>query len=208
MRVGSRVLKRVALESLGWLLVIGGLAAIVLPGPGLLAILAGLALLSQQYEWAQRRLEPVKQRALQTAADGVETWPRILASCLGGRVPRRAGHRVGGRTGRPQLVAAARAVVASRRLGHRRVADPVRLDRHGSDRLQLSKLPRDQGNRSDAVSQLISQEVPIRSRYGPLVHPAWCLAGTDARHVRPERPGTFRSSTARHQPRRSRRQSQ
>jgi hypothetical protein len=83
MRVGSRVLKRVALESLGWLLVIGGLAAIVLPGPGLLAILAGLALLSQQYEWAQRRLEPVKQRALQTAADGVETWPRILASCLG-----------------------------------------------------------------------------------------------------------------------------
>jgi hypothetical protein len=81
--VRSRVLKRVALESLGWLLVIGGLAAIVLPGPGLLAIVAGLALLSQQYDWAQRRLEPVKQRALQTAADGVETWPRILVSCLG-----------------------------------------------------------------------------------------------------------------------------
>jgi hypothetical protein len=80
---GARLLKRIALEGLGWLLVVGGLAAIVLPGPGLLAIFAGLALLSQQYEWAQRRLEPVKQRALQTAADGVETWPRILASCLG-----------------------------------------------------------------------------------------------------------------------------
>jgi hypothetical protein len=79
----SRVLKRVALESLGWLLVIGGLAAIVLPGPGLLAIVAGLALLSQQYDWARRRLEPVKRRALQAAADGVETWPRILLSCLG-----------------------------------------------------------------------------------------------------------------------------
>ena len=79
----ARVLKRIALEALGWLLVVGGLAAIVLPGPGLLAIFAGLALLSQQYEWAQRRLEPVKQRALQTAADGVETWPRILASCVG-----------------------------------------------------------------------------------------------------------------------------
>jgi hypothetical protein len=81
--VQLRALRRLALESLGWLLVVGGLAAIVLPGPGLLAIVAGLALLSQQYEWAQRRLEPVKQRALQTAADGVETWPRILLSCLG-----------------------------------------------------------------------------------------------------------------------------
>jgi Putative transmembrane protein (PGPGW) len=81
--VRSRVLKRVVLESLGWLLVLGGLAALVLPGPGLLAIVAGLALLSQQYEWAERHLHPVKQRALQAAADGVETWPRILVSCLG-----------------------------------------------------------------------------------------------------------------------------
>jgi hypothetical protein len=81
--VRARALKRVVLESLGWLLVLGGLAALVLPGPGLLAIVAGLALLSEQYEWAQRRLEPVRRRALQTAADGVETWPRILASCLG-----------------------------------------------------------------------------------------------------------------------------
>jgi hypothetical protein len=78
-----RALKRFVLESLGWLLVIGGLVALVLPGPGLLALFAGLALLSQQYEWARRRLEPVQQRALQTAADGVETWPRILASSLG-----------------------------------------------------------------------------------------------------------------------------
>jgi hypothetical protein len=80
---GSRAAKRIALETLGWILVVGGAAALVLPGPGLLAILGGLALLSQQYDWAQRRLEPVKRRALQTAADGVETWPRVLVSCLG-----------------------------------------------------------------------------------------------------------------------------
>jgi len=80
---GSRAAKRIALEGLGWLLIVGGLAALVLPGPGLLAIVGGLALLSQQYDWAQRRLEPVKQRALQAAADGVETWPRILGSVLG-----------------------------------------------------------------------------------------------------------------------------
>jgi hypothetical protein len=76
----KRHARRVLLEGLGWLLVVAGLAALVLPGPGLLAIFAGLALLSTQYEWAERRLEPVKQAALRAAADGVKTWPRILLS--------------------------------------------------------------------------------------------------------------------------------
>lgn len=60
-----------------------GLAALVLPGPGLLALVAGLVILSQQYEWAERRLEPVKEKAFQVAEDGVRTWPRILMSCAG-----------------------------------------------------------------------------------------------------------------------------
>lgn len=83
MKSATSVLKRVGLEALGWLLVAGGIAALVLPGPGLLMIVGGLALLSQQYDWAQRRLEPAKMRGLQAAADGVETWPRIVASGLG-----------------------------------------------------------------------------------------------------------------------------
>lgn len=76
---GSRLL----LEIVGWLLLLAGIAALVLPGPGLLLILAGLALLSQQYDWAERRLAPVRLRALKGAADGVETWPRILGSTIG-----------------------------------------------------------------------------------------------------------------------------
>jgi sterol desaturase/sphingolipid hydroxylase (fatty acid hydroxylase superfamily) len=83
---GAKVVRRVALETLGWLLVVGGLAALVLPGPGLLMILAGLVILSQEYEWAERRLEPVKVRALRGAAEGVETWPRIALSVVGGLV--------------------------------------------------------------------------------------------------------------------------
>ncbi len=79
----KKVAKRVALETLGWLLVVGGIAALVLPGPGLLALFAGLAVLSQQYDWAERRLEPVKARAFQAAADGVRTWPRIIGSVIG-----------------------------------------------------------------------------------------------------------------------------
>jgi uncharacterized protein (TIGR02611 family) len=77
---GGAAAKRIVLETLGWLLVVGGVAALVLPGPGLLGIFAGLALLSQQYEWAERRLAPVKKKALEAAEDSVRTWPRIAAS--------------------------------------------------------------------------------------------------------------------------------
>ncbi len=74
--------KRIVLETAGWALLVIGIIAIPLPGPGLLGVFAGLALLSQQYEWADRRVEPVRLRALRSAAEGVETWPRIVLSCL------------------------------------------------------------------------------------------------------------------------------
>ena len=72
--------RRVTLEVVGWTLVVVGIAALVLPGPGLLMVFAGMAVLSQQYDWAAKRLAPVKYRAMRGAADGVKTWPRILAS--------------------------------------------------------------------------------------------------------------------------------
>jgi hypothetical protein len=74
--------KRIGLEFVGWLLVVAGLAALVLPGPGLLMIAGGLVILSQQYEWAERRVEPIKREALKGAANSVETWPRIIASSI------------------------------------------------------------------------------------------------------------------------------
>ncbi|KRF36191.1 PGPGW domain-containing protein [Nocardioides sp. Soil805] len=83
---GGGAAKRLVLETLGWVLLLAGVAAIFLPGPGLLGIFAGLALLSQQYDWAERRVEPVRIRALRGAAEGVETWPRIVASVLGALV--------------------------------------------------------------------------------------------------------------------------
>ena len=75
--------KRVVIEIVGWLLVVGGIAALVLPGPGLLMLFGGLAILSQEYEWAERRLAPIKYRALKGAAESVETWPRIVMSVTG-----------------------------------------------------------------------------------------------------------------------------
>lgn len=68
---------------LGWVLVVLGIGALILPGPGLLLLLAGLVVLSQEYEWAEKRVEPVKEKAFGVAAAGVSTYPRIAMSALG-----------------------------------------------------------------------------------------------------------------------------
>ena len=74
--------KRVTLDVLGWTLVLAGIAALVLPGPGLLLLFGGLAVLSQQYDWAEKRVAPIERRALKGAAESVETWPRVVMSSL------------------------------------------------------------------------------------------------------------------------------
>lgn len=79
---GSRAVKSIATQVLGWILVVAGIAALVLPGPGLLALFAGLALLATQYSWAERRLAPVKKAALNSARHSVQSAPRILMSAL------------------------------------------------------------------------------------------------------------------------------
>ena len=72
--------KRLFFEAAGWVMLLGGLAAIPLPGPGLLITFAGLVLLSRQYAWAERRVGWVRSRALDGAAQSVATWPRLAVS--------------------------------------------------------------------------------------------------------------------------------
>ncbi|QGG42868.1 PGPGW domain-containing protein [Aeromicrobium yanjiei] len=78
----KRFARRIAIEVAGWTLLVAGFAALFLPGPGLLSLFAGLAILSQQYEWAERRVRPVEVAAYKSAAQGVQTWPRIIASTV------------------------------------------------------------------------------------------------------------------------------
>lgn len=74
---------RTGSESVGWILVVMGLFMLILPGPGLLALLGGVALLARHYLWAQLILEPLHKRAIESAKFGVATIPRILVSLVG-----------------------------------------------------------------------------------------------------------------------------
>jgi uncharacterized protein (TIGR02611 family) len=62
--------KRMAVAVLGAVLVVAGLAMLVLPGPGLLVVVAGLAVLATEFVWAERMLDYTKDRA-STAGDAL-----------------------------------------------------------------------------------------------------------------------------------------
>jgi Putative transmembrane protein (PGPGW) len=81
--IGGKEVRAVSVTVAGWVLVVAGVAALILPGPGLLLLLAGLILLSQRYDWAASRVEPVKKKAFGMARAGVASVPRILLSATG-----------------------------------------------------------------------------------------------------------------------------
>jgi sterol desaturase/sphingolipid hydroxylase (fatty acid hydroxylase superfamily) len=76
--------KRVVLGIAGGLLVLVGVALLVLPGPGLLLVLAGLILLSRAVPAVARYVEPVRTQALQAADASVSSGWRIAGSVLAG----------------------------------------------------------------------------------------------------------------------------
>ena len=55
--------KRIGVSIAGGVLVLAGLLMLVLPGPGILVIVAGLAILATEYVWAQRALNFAKRKA-------------------------------------------------------------------------------------------------------------------------------------------------
>ncbi|NNH07235.1 PGPGW domain-containing protein [Cellulomonas fimi] len=58
-----RPVRVIAVASVGGTVVLAGVAMLVLPGPGILAILAGLAILATEFVWARRMLERSKAAA-------------------------------------------------------------------------------------------------------------------------------------------------
>lgn len=54
---------RVTVSAAGFALIVLGAIMMVTPGPGLLVIIAGLAILATQYAWAERALDAARARA-------------------------------------------------------------------------------------------------------------------------------------------------
>ena len=78
------VAKRFAATILGGALLLLGLAMMVLPGPGILVIVAGLAVLATEYVWAQRLLKRAKSQAEKVQEAAVASPARTGATVVFG----------------------------------------------------------------------------------------------------------------------------
>lgn len=74
--------KRFAVTILGVGLLLVGVGLMVLPGPGILLIVAGLAVLATEYVWAQRLLVRAKDRAEQVQEAAVASPIRTTGSLV------------------------------------------------------------------------------------------------------------------------------
>jgi uncharacterized protein (TIGR02611 family) len=79
----ARWARRAGILVAGLALIMGGAILLVLPGPGIALILAGLAVLATEFRWARRLL----------------TWARERAWQVADRARRRAGRSRGGSGG-------------------------------------------------------------------------------------------------------------
>ncbi len=66
-RTAAQHAKRVAIFVVGMAVMIAGIVMLVLPGPGLLVIIAGLSILAIEFAWAQRLRDQAKDRAAAAA---------------------------------------------------------------------------------------------------------------------------------------------
>jgi uncharacterized membrane protein YhiD involved in acid resistance len=76
--------KRVMIAIGGGVVVLVGIALLVLPGPGLLLVLAGLLILASEFPALERYVDPVRDRAMKAAEDSVSSPLRIAASVCAG----------------------------------------------------------------------------------------------------------------------------
>ena len=60
--------KRIAVFIAGSVVCLAGVAMLVLPGPGVIVILAGLAILATEFVWAERALDTAKEKAGQAGS--------------------------------------------------------------------------------------------------------------------------------------------
>ena len=70
---------RLSVAALGFTVLAVGLVLLITPGPGLLVIIAGLAVLAHEFAWAAKALEKAKTRAAQAREAAMRRAPRRLS---------------------------------------------------------------------------------------------------------------------------------
>ena len=83
MGIGKQT-KRILITVAGAVLLVVGVLLLVLPGPGLLLVLAGLLLLASEFPALEKYVDPVRDRAMKAAEDSVSSPLRIAGSVLAG----------------------------------------------------------------------------------------------------------------------------
>jgi uncharacterized protein (TIGR02611 family) len=76
LRFMARQSLRLSVAAMGFSVLTVGLVMLVTPGPGLLVIIAGLAILAHQFAWAARAREKAKGRAPQAKQAALRRAPR------------------------------------------------------------------------------------------------------------------------------------
>ena len=68
---------KVVVTTIGTLVLVGGIVMMVTPGPGIVGIVLGLAILATEYEWADRWLVKAREKAHQARLRAEAMDPRV-----------------------------------------------------------------------------------------------------------------------------------
>jgi hypothetical protein len=91
LRFIGRSSKRIAVSVVGGLFVLAGLAMLVLPGPGIIVVVIGFAILGTEYAWAAAALERTRQMAESAGRTAKDAAGRVGRSVTGKVRPRSSG---------------------------------------------------------------------------------------------------------------------
>ena len=72
------VVVRIAVIVVGTLVTLGGLAMLVLPGPGIVLVFVGLGILAQELPWAERLLSYAQRKAKIDRVKEQPAWVRVV----------------------------------------------------------------------------------------------------------------------------------
>lgn len=73
-RARRNIIVRIAIIAVGTVVTLAGLAMMVLPGPGLVVIIAGLGILATEVTWAERLLAYAKRKARVEEVTAQRPW--------------------------------------------------------------------------------------------------------------------------------------